>query len=373
MSTCSTHPLLLPALIYSAYCSKLRYQLLQVRDQIDTVQEETGQVLKMSASGKEPTAQSENASQNTYESLHKTLVEQHARLTNGLSDFIAELGPACEKALSTIEVADPHISVIGKTAAHVDVKLFVSILLTAARFDWQNRERLLGRVSIQLQVVRTRNVVLHHVQSTNGVFSQLYNLMQQKISNQAMHESALMKDIANLTLRDSSAMKSIALLTMIFLPSTAVAVSTFMLSSHNIANLLTHLPEYLQYLKLFPSQCRRIRAPRFGSILDLLDCFSSYYFRSGNDMGYLDTEERDNELCCGMERETTRKSGFEATARLRERSLKDNELQEPLESMLVAPLSQQGSCQRSTDVIPHLYILGLGAKLLSSVEVCIKP
>jgi hypothetical protein len=237
MSTCSTHPLLLPVLIYSSYCSKLRSQLQQIRDQIDTVERETGQVLKVSSNGTESAAQSENASESTYESLHRILVEQHSKLSRGLSEFVKEMGPACENALSTIEVVGLKQLAISEVAHH-DVKLFVSILLTAARFDLLHRERLLSRVSIQLQVVSTYNVITCHVKSTNKVFSQLYNLMQQKISNQAMQENTHMKNIATLTLRDSSAMKSIALLTMVFLPSTAIAVSTHLLSNHNIANLL---------------------------------------------------------------------------------------------------------------------------------------
>lgn len=237
MSTCSTHPLLLPVLIYSAYCFKLRSQLYLIRDQIDTVERETGQVLKVYSNGTESSVQSEIASQSTYESLHKTLVEESAALTNGLSEFIKEMGPACENALSTLEVAGLKKMAISENAHH-DVKLFVTVLSTAARYDLQIRERLLGRVSIQLQVVRICNAITCHVKSTNRVFSQLYNLMQQKISNQAMQENTHMKNIATLTLRDSSAMKSIALLTMIFLPSTAIAVSTHLLSNHNIADLL---------------------------------------------------------------------------------------------------------------------------------------
>lgn len=63
--------------------------------------------------------------------------------------------------------------------------------------------------------------------------------MQQRISDQAMRENSLMREIASLTLedsgvmkklaslalKDSSAMKSIALMTMVFLPTTAIAVS----------------------------------------------------------------------------------------------------------------------------------------------------
>jgi hypothetical protein len=49
--------------------------------------------------------------------------------------------------------------------------------------------------------------------------------MQQNIADETRRDSQTMKQIADETLRDSSAMKSIALLTMIFLPSTALAVS----------------------------------------------------------------------------------------------------------------------------------------------------
>ena len=46
------------------------------------------------------------------------------------------------------------------------------------------------------------------------------------IAAQTLEQSTAMKSIAEMTRRDSSAMKSIAMLTMIFLPATAVAVST---------------------------------------------------------------------------------------------------------------------------------------------------
>jgi hypothetical protein len=49
--------------------------------------------------------------------------------------------------------------------------------------------------------------------------------MQQNIADQTRRDSQTMKQIADDTLRDSSALKSIALLTMIFLPSTTLAVS----------------------------------------------------------------------------------------------------------------------------------------------------
>ena len=45
----------------------------------------------------------------------------------------------------------------------------------------------------------------------------------------SMQEKKVMKSIAELMRKDSSAMKSIVVLTMVFLPATAVAVSTVLL------------------------------------------------------------------------------------------------------------------------------------------------
>jgi hypothetical protein len=76
-----------------------------------------------------------------------------------------------------------------------------------------------------------------------------------------------MKQIADETLRDSSAMKSIALLTMIFLPSTTLAVSLrryiYWPSTHMIADDLQHVLLLQHYLHRQP-------APDIATILDLL-------------------------------------------------------------------------------------------------------
>ena len=55
---------------------------------------------------------------------------------------------------------------------------------------------------------------------------QLYNLMQQRIAQEAKSDSESMRTIADASRRDSLEMKGIAWLTMTFLPMTALAVST---------------------------------------------------------------------------------------------------------------------------------------------------
>lgn len=64
------------------------------------------------------------------------------------------------------------------------------------------------------------------------------------IAAQTLEQSTAMKSIAEMTRRDSSAMKSIAVLTMIFLPATAVAVST-RCSSSSLLFLILSFPLFV--------------------------------------------------------------------------------------------------------------------------------
>ncbi|KAI4221520.1 MAG: hypothetical protein LQ349_007823 [Xanthoria aureola] len=59
----------------------------------------------------------------------------------------------------------------------------------------------------------------------------LYNLMQQEDSTLSRSVALDSKKLAEASTRDSSSMKAVAVLTMVFLPSTAVAVSTQALHS----------------------------------------------------------------------------------------------------------------------------------------------
>jgi hypothetical protein len=59
---------------------------------------------------------------------------------------------------------------------------------------------------------------------------QLYNLMQQRIAQEAKNDSDSMRTIADAARRDSLEMKGIAWLTMTFLPMTALAVSAHQLN-----------------------------------------------------------------------------------------------------------------------------------------------
>lgn len=76
-----------------------------------------------------------------------------------------------------------------------------------------------------------------------------------------------MKQIADETLKDSSAMKSIALLTMIFLPSTALAVSLHWGMDLSSTKMIA---EYLQHILLLQHNTKQRPPTGIVTILDLL-------------------------------------------------------------------------------------------------------
>lgn len=153
----ATHPILLPLLMYSVYSTILRRQLGEVNRDINYVQEQTGLLDKYLRSGRRtrPSEEGQREEKPNYDDLHKILVVQHARLTRGLSDFVADLGPACREAIKRIEKSDTGDSIINKTSAHTELQSYLSHLEVGAKFELQHRERMLSRVDIQLKVVRS--------------------------------------------------------------------------------------------------------------------------------------------------------------------------------------------------------------------------
>jgi hypothetical protein len=91
-----------------------------------------------------------------YDKIHQVLVEQHARLTSGLSDFVEDLGKGCQAALSKIEASDIGKNILNGTTAHQELHAWVLQLELAAKFELQHRKRMLSRVDMQLKVVSRR-------------------------------------------------------------------------------------------------------------------------------------------------------------------------------------------------------------------------
>ena len=140
--------------------------------------------------------------QHTFDDMHKMLVEQHARLTNGVATFIRRLCDSLVKAWTELSHRNIHGG-LPSDAMQRDFKCHFQRLQLNMEEEEEHRQRLLQRIDMQLKV--------------------LYNLQQQRIAQEVKRANDVMKAIAEATQRDSLEMKGIALLTMTFLPMTALA------------------------------------------------------------------------------------------------------------------------------------------------------
>ena len=197
----ASHPLLLPISLYWVCSQILRRDMRAVHEKMDKVQSDTGLLKKylrvngMNIPSAPGQAEGGAKQSRTHAEIHGDIVEQHALLTRGLSEFTDELGQSCRSALEQLERLEQpdqptaYGGLFFDKKAHLELDRLLTHTEIGTKYELKHRERMLSRVNMQLQV--------------------LYNLMQSRIGDE--------------TLRDSSAMKSIALLTMVFLPSTALA------------------------------------------------------------------------------------------------------------------------------------------------------
>ena len=180
-SSCG-NPLLLPALTYSLWIDALSEEHSKVAVALRReVQDRTGlmdEYLSDETLANDPM---------NYDAVHQTLLVQHAYLTNGIADYVSDMGLALDTALKKLRAfaGATHESRYDDS----DVSQFVEDMHVRAKTQMEHRARMLERINMYLQV--------------------LYNLMQQQIARD--------------TKRDTSAMKSLSLLTMVFLPATAIA------------------------------------------------------------------------------------------------------------------------------------------------------
>ena len=209
-------PLILPSVICDTFIQRHRRQLQDVHTIISQVQQDTGlldrflldRVLQLSNSNGP-------VRQHTFDDMHKMLVEQHARLTNGVATFIRRLCDSLVQAWTELNLRKTHGG-HPSDAMLRDFKCYFQRLRLNMEEEEEHRQRLLQRIDMQLKV--------------------LYNLQQQRIAQEAKRDNDVMKAIAEATQRDSLEMKGIALLTMTFLPMAAIASIFSMQSFFTLAS-----------------------------------------------------------------------------------------------------------------------------------------
>jgi hypothetical protein len=88
-----------------------------------------------------------------YDRIHQVLIEQHAFLTSGLSQFVEDLGKGCLFAFTNIESSDIGKNILNSTVAHQELHSWMLHLEPATKHKLQHSKALLSRVDMQFQVV----------------------------------------------------------------------------------------------------------------------------------------------------------------------------------------------------------------------------
>jgi Dihaem cytochrome c len=152
------HPLLIPALIHSAWFKIMFDQYAHIHGEMRSVQERTGVMKKYLNEGRKNHRKQGRSkmrkfdkltgTQSDHDDIHETIVEQHAYLSTALSDFVSKLGPAIMEGLEDVRKLNP--------ASYNDLGLEKYVKHWKMRIDreLEHREQLLKRIDVQIQVVR---------------------------------------------------------------------------------------------------------------------------------------------------------------------------------------------------------------------------
>lgn len=122
-----------------------------------------------------------------FDSIHRTLVLQHAYLTNGSSDFVTRLGPATMSAINRIKEHFDRNPVAGYKYECAEIKQYVRHMQVRALTEMQHRHRMLEKITMYLQVVSLRlisNLTCSHLTDTNS-----YTILCNKRSPERLNET----------------------------------------------------------------------------------------------------------------------------------------------------------------------------------------
>jgi hypothetical protein len=153
VSTYAAEPFLVPILMYWVSASMLRRQMRDISQIMEQIQQDTGLLDRFFQLENTPDPASAGSEQPHYDDLHQKLVEQHARLTIGLSDFLLELGKGCREGLHIARTLRQEWGIPGDDGLNMDLLQYLEHLENGTKSELQRRERFLSRVDMQLKVV----------------------------------------------------------------------------------------------------------------------------------------------------------------------------------------------------------------------------
>ena len=152
------HPLLLPALACNAWYEIMAHQYGSVHDEIrNNVQVKTNMMPGYFLSGQSMLEDfdviDQSALQTIHNRIHRTIVEQHNYLSNGLSYFVKAYSEALNACVSQKLAAL-------KLDAESDEELrsYIERLGSRIAVELDHRERLLAKLEVQMQVVCSARV-----------------------------------------------------------------------------------------------------------------------------------------------------------------------------------------------------------------------
>lgn len=142
-------PLLIIALFYGVWINTVQREHSSISLELRKVQEQTG---LMSDYLRQQRIVEDTIN---FDGVHRTLVLQHAYLTNGSSDFVLALGPATMNAINRVEEYYKNLNT-GYKYDCAEIKQYVEHMQIRALTEMQHRQRMLDRITMYLQVVSLR-------------------------------------------------------------------------------------------------------------------------------------------------------------------------------------------------------------------------
>lgn len=144
-------PMLLPVLASGLWSDQLQEDNHYAAGNLRQIQADIG-LMQPYLQGRERTYHKEGANpidgSSRFESLHSKIVLQHGFLTNGMTEFAADLFPPIQEAFRSLKVRsdDEYI--------RAELKNYIRHIQMRAKSELQHRRRMLSRINIYLQVVR---------------------------------------------------------------------------------------------------------------------------------------------------------------------------------------------------------------------------
>lgn len=141
-------PMLIPTLCFGVWVNASQREHARVGSELRKVQQQTGLLSDY--------LRQQRVAEDTvnFDTIHRALVLQHAYLTNSMSGFVTDLGPATMNAIDQAERYMHEHRIGDLEYDSTEVREYVEHMQVRAATELQHRQRMLDRITMYLQVVR---------------------------------------------------------------------------------------------------------------------------------------------------------------------------------------------------------------------------